>query len=278
MKNIHVIPTEKPSRLFIAENDIEMFILSDKYELGNKLCQNQNIYITSDEVIKEGEYGLSRLGEIIKFHSGYDYRYYAKIILTTDQYLIADGVQSIDDTFLEWFCKNPSCESVEVYYQLHIDEPLYKIFIPQEEPKQETLRRDYSNRNCKTCNLGQEGDCELKLESKCASYANDETLGDYWISCLDDESDSILYKQQTLEEAAERLYPDNGYKDELYCDMGEHNRELFIKGAEWQAKRTFSFNSNFIPSIIEKYLETAFISKEQGYMNPKEWLEQFKKK
>jgi hypothetical protein len=27
-----------------------------------------------------------------------------------------------------------------------------------------------------------------------------------------------------LEEAAERLYPDNGYKDELYCDMGEHNR------------------------------------------------------
>ena len=52
MKNLFLIPTEKPSRLFIAENDIEMFILSDKYELGNKLCQNQNIFITSDEKIK----------------------------------------------------------------------------------------------------------------------------------------------------------------------------------------------------------------------------------
>jgi hypothetical protein len=37
-----------------------------------------------------------------------------KIILTTDPQLIADGVQAIDDEFLEWFVKNPSCERVEV--------------------------------------------------------------------------------------------------------------------------------------------------------------------
>jgi hypothetical protein len=36
-----------------------------------------------------------------------------KIILTTDQDLIKDGVQAIDDEFLEWFVKNPSCEEVE---------------------------------------------------------------------------------------------------------------------------------------------------------------------
>jgi hypothetical protein len=62
----------------------------------------------------------------------------------------------------------------------------------------ETRVRDYSNRSCATCNLhntnnGGEKSCELKLEAKCASFANDESLGDYWISCLDDESDSILY-------------------------------------------------------------------------------------
>ena len=37
-----------------------------------------------------------------------------KIILTTDQDLIEDGVQAIDDEFLEWFVKNPSCERVRV--------------------------------------------------------------------------------------------------------------------------------------------------------------------
>ena len=37
-----------------------------------------------------------------------------KIIITTDQDLIKDGVQAIDDEFLEWFVKNPSCESVDI--------------------------------------------------------------------------------------------------------------------------------------------------------------------
>ena len=37
-----------------------------------------------------------------------------KIILTDNQDLINDGVQPIPDEFLEWFVKNPSCESVEI--------------------------------------------------------------------------------------------------------------------------------------------------------------------
>jgi len=36
------------------------------------------------------------------------------IILTTNKLLIKDGVQAIDDEFLEWFVKNPSCEEVEI--------------------------------------------------------------------------------------------------------------------------------------------------------------------
>jgi Zn finger protein HypA/HybF involved in hydrogenase expression len=80
-----------------------------------------------------------------------------------------------------------------------------------------------------------------------------------------------------LEEAAERCVLDNADMRASYS-AGEYAEFTFKEGAKWQQERTFSFNSNFIPSIIEKYLETAFISKEQGYMNPKEWLEQFKKK
>jgi hypothetical protein len=160
MKNIHVLPTNKPSRLHF---DGELF-LSPNYQVRKRIDYNvegRNIYITSDEEIKEGDWGLSKLGEIIKFHSGYDYRYYAKIILTTEQDLIKDGVQAIDDEFLEWFVKNPICESVKfntypigsngniigtdrlypfdgLISNFRID---YKIIIPQEESKQETLEQ-----------------------------------------------------------------------------------------------------------------------------------------
>jgi hypothetical protein len=118
MKNIHILPTDKPSRL--TKNNLGKLIKLRGLQ-HQEVNENQYIYITSDEEIKDGEYGLSRLGEIIKFHSGYDYRYYAKIILTTDQDLIKDGVQAIDDEFLEWFIYNSSCEYVKT------------IFLPQND-------------------------------------------------------------------------------------------------------------------------------------------------
>ena len=70
-----------------------------------------------------------------------------KIILTTDQSL--NGVQAIDDEFLEWFVQNPSCESVEVDRDerevgnhlggVVIEYGDYKIIIPQKEPKDVVL-------------------------------------------------------------------------------------------------------------------------------------------
>ena len=46
--------------------------------------------------------------------------------------------------------------------------------------------------------------------------------------------------KETIEEIALRLYPDKGYEDELYCDIGGYNRELFIEGAKWQQERSYS--------------------------------------
>jgi len=64
---------------------------------------------------------------------------YKKIILTTDQSL--DGVQAIDNEFLEWFVKNPSREEVKVQKWSSLAECgySYHIIIPKEEPKQESL-------------------------------------------------------------------------------------------------------------------------------------------
>ena len=222
------------------------------YKIGKEL------FITSDEEIKAKEYILiirdgllmGKLGEVVLINSTIEGRTdytrldgtkgwfaaevnyqkdwnYKKIILTTDQDLIKDGVESIDDTFLEWFVKNPSCEFVETVKVPYFDESGYSYLVgnPQEEPKQ-------------------------------------ELLPEFTISKDIFDKISDLPKQETLEESAKKYTRG--------VDFGTSNDyNAFIAGANYQAEK--------IPSIIEDYLETAFISKEQGYMNPKEWFEQFSK-
>jgi hypothetical protein len=115
----------------------------------------ENIYITSDEEIKEGDYYITPNNSILKSLGQMltNVEDYKKIILTTDQDLIKDDVQTIDDDFLEWFVKNPSCEEVETerledgkYVDRFADGSVvegvyenYKIIIPKKEPKQSAV-------------------------------------------------------------------------------------------------------------------------------------------
>ena len=158
-KNIHVLPTDKSSRLHLIEDTLT--ITSD---YKNSVCDSEvNIYITSDEEIKEGDWLIWNdkvYKDSKRSFTGVDYSQCKKIILTTDQSL--DGVQPIDDEFLEWFVKNPSCESVEIRKEMYMPQsngkisdgkitheislepsqntlPYYKIIIPKEEPKQERM-------------------------------------------------------------------------------------------------------------------------------------------
>ena len=156
MKNIHILPTNKPSRLVKIYNDVnrETFTLKLDVEVNDSFKEYVNIYITSDEEIKKGDWVLNPIYKTvykwIKNSDIYFDRIDAKkIILTTDQDLINDGVQDIDNEFLEWFVKNPSCESVEVENKKLFDGFLdpeygsskwrfeYKVIIPKEESKQE---------------------------------------------------------------------------------------------------------------------------------------------
>jgi len=138
MKNIYVLPTDKPNRLYLFE---ERLILGDLVTVvfKNSGAVNQNIYITSDEEIKEGDYVINSAALYVFQHyfaEGNLYKECKKIILTTDQDLIKDGVQAIDDEFLEWFVNNPSCEDVEVDTYVHSTENastiLYGAIIPKE--------------------------------------------------------------------------------------------------------------------------------------------------
>jgi hypothetical protein len=126
MKNIHILPTDKPSRLtkinstlFFGKNEREM--LSEP----SLDIVAQHIYITSNELFKENDWVLNTdTSELYKADADdvlvdkKDIDWYAdfnlEVIMTNDPTLIADGVQAIDDVFLEWYVKNPTCEFVEV--------------------------------------------------------------------------------------------------------------------------------------------------------------------
>jgi hypothetical protein len=131
--NIHLTPTDKPSRLFY---NVGGALLFRNYENHNGV----NIYITSDEEIKDGDWMIrgNEQPTLVTPNFFWDFgvRYY-KIILTTDPDLINDGVQAIDDEFLEWFVKNPSCEEVKVDKFISERYFVTNPIIPKEEPKQE---------------------------------------------------------------------------------------------------------------------------------------------
>ena len=145
MKNIHTLPTDKPSRLVLDTVNNNLFATTTK-DFGTNIMKFQNIYITSDEEAKEGDWGyIPFQGGNVKLVGKYFADDWKKIILTTDQDLIEDGVQAIDDEFLEWFVKNPSCEEVEVdkvpvnefgseitVNGYGFDKFKYKIIIPKE--------------------------------------------------------------------------------------------------------------------------------------------------
>ena len=123
MKNLHLLPTEKPSKLVKIYNDVnrETFTLKLNVEVNDSFKEYVNVYITSDEEIKDvrphkGKWHLEKENILNKFPDYLtDLSECKLVIMTTDQDLIADGTQTIDDEFLEWFCsKNGEVDFVEI--------------------------------------------------------------------------------------------------------------------------------------------------------------------
>jgi hypothetical protein len=157
MKNIHILPTDQPSRLHLwtDENGMRLALCELEY---SHTRNTQNLYITSSEEIIEGvnQWYLDKFLNKPMNSGGAQYGEKQNIItLTTDQTLIADGVQSINDEFLKWFVKNPTCEFVEVksdwkllgndYEHNGYATLVYKIIIPQEEPKHSKVSSENGN-------------------------------------------------------------------------------------------------------------------------------------
>ncbi len=168
-------------------------IEDELYIISNTENVDENCWIITDGKLVQVSYLLS--DEVAKGN---------KVIITTNKLLINDDVQEIDDEFLEWFVKNPTCEFVHVYNDRVVgyEYDRYTILIPQEEPNQETIEEKLD-----------------KIVSKEPSK--------FW-----EESDKRFKIKETLEEAAEKCFKEKellGYTYEV--------KDGFILGAKWQAER-----------------------------------------
>ena len=290
MKNIHIIPTSQPSRIgyYTDPKDTQLYILSNSNKIGdyNPNWKPQNIYITSDEEIKEGDWVLSFLddegyGQAFKiekthFNCGFNFKEdFKKVILTTDKDLISDGVQAIDDEFLEWFVKNPSCEEIEINKQMlcdycgqehcdnlrcrgYEDKAYYEIIIPSEEPK-ERLKKILGTKHPKQDLPGTDGQI-FKI-----------TVNKDWFP-----------KQETLEEAAEKesegRYPVLTHinpKDSPYIGSKETFKHGVRFGAKWQQERSYSEEE--VIQLVSDWTYYRMSECSKSKVKFKKWFEKFKK-
>jgi hypothetical protein len=257
MKNIHVLPTDKSSR-FTFRKDYEYYRFRKDEFVNNDTYQNQNIYITNDDEIKEGDWFLNIKSGAIGQHNGAEILLFKddrKIILTTDQDLIKDGVQAIDDEFLEWFVNNSSCDSVKIDLVpvnefgseitvggYGFDKFKYKIIIPTEEPNPLTVGKEF-------------------YESA--------------------DKNITVYRQETLEEVANHYAEGFEYNQPSEHGLFVNSFQGFISGAKWQQEQDKNKYSE--EEVLVKLYECLghFAYQHNIVINGNEidkWFEKFKKK
>jgi hypothetical protein len=332
MKNIHLIATDKPSRLHLGKSGL---VLCDLV-FNPTTINSQNIYITNSEKPKArdwvlGDFPDNPIGKVI---SKYGQEFTAqslngdkyglaeydsnKIILTDDKDLIKDGVQSIDDEFLQWFVKNNSCEYVEIIKnylsnngqwkdvllpsEWEIDTKIkYKIIIPHEEPKNTCPKcrtKDFDTCHSIKCPMRKEEPKHIEDEFETQS----RIINKVW-----DEEEP---KQETLEEvntsSLENLLENNYdfnvqfhqlkresifsfavaiYGESLsFKEWQEKHYGKYIEISKWQAEQDKNkYNEEDIAIAFNEgqaYSVTGKLvdGKEWVKTHKKEWFENFKNK
>jgi hypothetical protein len=249
MRNLHLIPTDGIGKIFyIAEN----FHLEKGQLIEPK--SYYHIYITSDDYPLDGEISMVAGNHLSKFNSKFTSMkeveaQWRKIILTTDQDLIADGVQAIDDVFLEWFVKNPTYKFIKTKRITSFTNGRgyvflgYTIIIPQEEPKQEKwdkLNKELDDALEEAFGTSPSNILDVfenaKLVLREHLIANKEEV----VKDLEQMREwSNTNKQETLEEAAEKRIPTSP----KVWDLTETRRSDFKAGAKWMLEKLQDFDT-----------------------------------
>jgi hypothetical protein len=238
MNNIHVLPTDKSSRLHTYKGILNLAVSEFVAPtiVKNDLI-NLNIYITSDEEIKEGDWCVDTYklknnhNSIFKWSDKFKVDA-KKIILTTDQELIKDGVQAIDDEFLQWFVKNPSCEFVKIIDDIeclpmpniHIHKYIYKIIIPQEEPKQENCCTPVNQIKRYVDCIGCDRKAKQITKPTAVEWLVEQILKEKGLVDLDIEQAKEMEKKQITE-----AFDECGNWQDKYSDSEQYYNETYKK-------------------------------------------------
>ena len=296
MKNIHVLPTENYKQDYTTQiGEVIKVVRLGQLILNketNQLSVNKStqwaascdtdvlvphhMYITSsDKEVTKDEWWIDTKDNLVFKVTDEDIlvikedglpQGFFKIILTTDQDLIKDGVQPIGDKLLEWFIKNTGCETVEIDRdEREVGNHLggvvteygdYKIIITEEEPKSYIK---YTNTDDFTSMIYNP---QEKLKQSVQEYEQ-QGLEKYSYEL---ETETRTMKEQTLEEFI-NSQPYYGHGTPEYLEGIE-------VGAKWQSERMYGEEEVIDLLIKMNSWPTIFEGKE----DITEWFEQSKNK
>jgi hypothetical protein len=250
-KNVFLLPTDKPSNLISSGKEFALL----KNPTLDKRCKN--IYITNSEEIRKPCWCWDIIQKRIYWvHDTIPKyptigNYFKKIILTTDLELQKDGVQAIDDEFLEWIIKNPTCEEVKIESEtLWLNKRYRGIWQPFPDESATEKKKNYKIIIPKEETQFYCSDCNKSLEE---------------CNCIEDTVD---IKQKTLEKVAEKYIEEN---IALYSENKWMYKKCFIDGY-WLAQQERSYSEEDMEKYAEYRLEL------DSYLLPKDWFKTFKKK
>jgi len=266
MKKIHILPTDQPSRFSLHTTGL--YNLACELHENSPNFSNHHMYITSDEEIKKSDWCLDIKRNIIfqskrkeigtskkipiiicEYEGCYIEEDCKKIILTTDPTLITDGVQAIDDEFLEWFVKNPTCEYVHSYNDRVVgyEYDHYTIIIPQEGIDEELLPEFNLSKgvfdklsNISSKEMPQEFS-KLVNENFDELISNESKQGTHYHFIIQNDKYKMLLAMQTYPETKYYFKDDEISVEELILKLDNEQsseikysedevRELLIKG------------------------------------------------
>lgn len=331
MKNIHIIPTPKPNKL--VSNLIEGMCSKDTMAVNSikatwYVLKYQNIYITSKDEATKGDY-IMHGGVVYKvaqtglqFSGAYTMRVFekddsegfavvnpklaSKIVITSDEDLIKDGVQATPDGFLEWIAMNPTCDFVRIDKLLQkrhgvtwhvvptqktgneadgIYRFYYMVILPKEEPKQfcENCKREISKWGC-ACGKQVEPKQET-LEEVAERIANNtflETESGYSFKHSLDEVQKILVVKSMIamlkwqQQQNKNLYSKEDVKNllieccaEVSCEDGEPFgiRTMGVKDDDGLYMVRFDRFSLHKAETVSKAFELALVELIEFYLD-----------
>lgn len=280
MKNIFTVPSSNPSHIHFNKEDNKLMLVDD-LPVDGKSWEPAHVYITTSETITEPGWCLSvpfknevfKAIEVTKCRSVrrarlhlYPEGWCEEIILTTDPVLIKDGIQKLDDTFVEKLIANPvHFAEVDQVSLRTLAIEWWGSLSTEETSDIERLNGIYGH---------DQGTTEMEVvDFFIAERGLDKNTHHYNTVMHEvhlEESNHIL----TIDDAAKNwVFDINGHKWSSNDDTAGDNYGSFKAGAQWNESKMYSAEE--LRSIIKKY--SAERTDEDWESSDDEWLSKFKK-